>query len=79
MDVDLTTLGTFYIVWIPTFWAAYILLSRRLHLSIGYLVVALVVQFVPLLGVVFLMMLLYFCLKRDHEGAKIDPYPNCRQ
>lgn len=76
MDIDLTTLGTFYIVWIPTFWAAYILLSRRLHFSAGNLVVALVVQVVPLLGAVFLMMLLYFCLKRDHEGVKIDPYLN---
>jgi hypothetical protein len=76
-DIDLATLGVLYTVWIPVFWATYILLSRNLSLSLGYLLFALVAQFIPWLGLVFLMLLVYFDLQRRHRNAKMEPNPNC--
>lgn len=69
-SVPLEVLGVIYIVWIPLFWVMYIPLYRRSRSSrSAHLPLALVVQFVPPLGLAFLVIMLFFGLKRDAEQA----------
>lgn len=69
-DIDLATLGKIYAVWIPVFWAIYIALSRNLKLSVGHFLFALVAQFVPWVGLIYLLLLAYFNLQRQHRNAQ---------
>jgi hypothetical protein len=64
--IDSATLGVLYTTWIAFFWGMYILLSRKLRLSFGYLLFALVAQLVHWIG-------LYFSLRRN---AKVEPMLN---
>ena len=70
IQVPLEVIGAIYIVWIPLFWASYIPLYRRLRSSrSAHLPLALAVQFILPIGMIFLLILLYFGLKRDLESA----------
>jgi len=65
-SIPLHVIGVIYIVWLPLFWILYIPLYRRLRGSkSAHLPLALLVQFIPLIGLIFLLILLYFGLKRD--------------
>lgn len=72
MNIPLDILGIIYVIWILAFWASYMPLRNRLR-SAGrqHLPLALLVQFFPPIGLIFLLILLWFCLKQDHDGGRL--------
>lgn len=73
MKINLYYLGIFFAAWIPAYWLVGLPLLRKVGASFAYYALAFLLQFVPVLGLTYLLILAYLSIRTSQKSQHTYP------